>query len=295
MSATYPLKILNQTNIINYDWLTAVDVTTFFDTAAGLAIGVYDVWFPIGLGLARVSPDGKQAQILSIGVAPAYRKRGIATLILMRLESELAKQGVKLLQTSYSSQEPLQIERVLQKCGWDTPTEGMTLFKASVITIQKATWLHNLPPLPIGYATFLWVTLNETKRQAVEHLQSNDERYAASRFSRLSNLIDFDPATSLGLSYEGEVVGWLITQPMSAKNTLCYSNLFVRPDQRRIRRSGLGFSLVAQAVERQIANGGEYGVWYISPYNKQMLKINRRYLEPYLVSSEPTKNCSKEL
>ncbi len=89
------------------------------------AVGLSILGTPVALALAEVLDD-RSARLLSIFVSSGYRKRGIATALLGRLEAELIRNGCPWIGTEFLPDKPYSgvLRRLTAKAGWQR--SGMT-------------------------------------------------------------------------------------------------------------------------------------------------------------------------
>jgi hypothetical protein len=101
-----------------------------------------------------------------------------------------------------------------------------------------------------------------------------------------------EPLNSLGLRYQGQVVGWLITHRLNS-NTIRYSYGFIRQD---LQKMGRLIFLIANAVQLQIkAKTAPNMICVVSCDHTPMLQFARKHLAPYLTAIEETRGCFKSL
>ena len=100
-----------------------------------------------------------------------------------------------------------------------------------------------------------------------------------------------EPLNSLGLRYQGEVIGWTITHRIDSE-TIRYSVMFV---EERFQRMGRGFSLLTQAVKRQIDSGIPYATAAVSNNNPSMLHCVERYHKPYAMFISESRYSYRDL
>ena len=220
---------------------------------------------PAGLALARID-SAEAATVLSVGVGFPWRRHGIGGALLAGMEEELRTRGCRTAECVYVAGNPSTsaVERLLQRRGWATPAPRTLICRAYRTVMNTAPWLTHPPPLD-GATIFPWAELNQRERTALDPEIPPD----------------FEPANSLGLHFEGEVAGWIITHRV-ARSLLRYTRLFVKPELRGSRR---GVALVAASARRhpvESGEGDEMGIWNVSMDNQPMLNFVHRRMEPYL-------------
>ena len=142
-------------------------------------------------------------------------------------------------------------------------------------------WM-NAPLLSAGFELFAWNDLSRDERTQLER-QQIAEQNGHSLDPEFEDYA-FEPLTSIGLRYQGEVVGWMLTR-RTAPGRVLYDWLAFKP---QLRGRGYGMALVAAAIQRQYALDGHLsevgGVWRTPLDNLPMVRIINRRLRPYLTT-----------
>ncbi len=141
-------------------------------------------------------------------------------------------------------------------------------------------WFQRPWALPPGVTMFDWADLPAAEARALEEQCRSDPRYQG---ALLNPNLPLEPLNSLGLWYEGEITGWLHVRRV-APDRLVYDNFWVRRDVLRVRRMGVGLTLLAEALRRQHAAGIPWSYWCVDPGNRHMLRIVKIYVEQYVVA-----------
>ncbi len=208
---------------------------------------------PVGLAVAfpQQPPD---AEVLSIFVVPEMRSQGLGTAMLQVLEGSLRDYGVERLQFVYPTGKPITpaVERMLGKAGWPAPRPRMLLFttrvdQASIERLQQAGWFHKTQS-PRGCEVFAWSELKPSEAESMRRQQAEAEWYPE-MLSPFNEPEAMDRQASLGVRFQGRVVGWFVCHRTS-EDTLRYTSLFVRSD---VTLRGVGFYLLAEAIRRLVA------------------------------------------
>lgn len=102
-----------------------------------------------------------------------------------------------------------------------------------------------------------------------------------------------EPLTSLGLSWNGVTLGWLLTSKLGPE-LICYESMFVRSDARRLGGARL---LLAEGIRRQAAafGSGSQGVFTVAAGNQAMMHVVARHLRPHQISATEIMALSKPL
>lgn len=301
------------TNLITYQWLENFDATTSleYDDYSCPSIALHwQASTPLGeiLGLAAVeneemvgllmaelrkNPENDilTACILSLFVHPENRQQGIATGLVKRLETHAKEVGCSKIEISYQSSEltKIALEPLLQKLQWQTPKLSLILARFDTEHITQAPWVHHYR-LPKGFAIFPWAQLTETQERRIQQRQKEKVWYpeSLSPFLEPSKL---EPLNSLGLTYQGEVVGWMSNHRV-APDTIRYTTMFV---EKKLQKRGLGAILIAESFMLQIASDIPYYTFAVGESNQPMLQFVERRFRAYLTSFEEAYYSEKVL
>ncbi len=262
-----------------------------FPGGSFLAVGVSFEGQPAGLGTAEIMPDGRQARILSLFISESHRKRGAGTALVAELELQLQKRGctgAELLYLRDGRSAPA-IERILDRRNWGPSYPRMLLCRADR-RILETPWIRRYRPAD-GFSIFPWCELTPQERAEIERRQAVEEWYpeTVSPFRDEGHL---EPANSLGVRRDGEVVGWLVTHRVAPK-MVRYSSLFVRAD---VRAQNCAVALITEAIRRQEKLRGidTFGCFTVMVDNPSMMKFTQR-LAPYLASIHEGRGSRKSL
>lgn len=225
--------------------------------------------------------------MLSFFVEFDSRSQGIGTQLLHYLETALIKLGCPEMFVKYrvSAWTDLALEPILQKQNWQKPETEFVLVKTSAAKLQSAPWVYKYR-LPEQFTVFPWTQLTESEK--VRILQRKKYPEALSPFSDDPRL---EPLNSVGLRYQGEVMGWAIAHRV-APDTIRYSSMFV---EEPFQKLGRGFALLTEAVRRQLDADIPYLTAAIARDNIGMLHCVDRYLKPYAESLSESRLCVKRL
>ena len=256
-----------------------------------VAIGVQQKGAGVGLGLARVDEAQRRAELLSIAVAPAFRREGIGTAILAQLEEELRGRCGRV-DAVYTDGTPSSaaVTRILQKCGWEPIRHRMMICRTQLDLLLSAPWMQK-SYLPPAFSIFPWCTLTPEEESDVRA-----QRYVqyAEPLSPFVDSENIEKDTSLGLRYEGKVVGWIITHLVSA-DTLRVTRMWVRSD---LQKRGRAVSLISESMKRYKQGMGDSapnGIFDVHVENRPMMEFARRRLAPYLTGTCFSYGTSKVL
>lgn len=293
----YTINVLNDSTAVKYEKLTfpafRYVLRSIDSQKSVIALAASYLEQPVGLALAEIwEDDSSSAEVLSIFVEPPQRCAGIGTALLTRLEEELSQRGCTKAKLSYmtgKSTTPA-LERLLQKCNWTCPQPRMLICKGQAETIIQAPWMKRYSRIPSSYSIFPWLEITQEERQAIQQQQETQPWIP-------EDLIPFqyekhlEPITSLGLRYQGQVVGWVINHRFSP-DTIRYTCSFVRKD---LQKMGRIISLYAEAAKLQVQAKISNVIWTVPVAHESMVNFVKHRWAPYLASLGETKGTFKFL
>jgi GNAT superfamily N-acetyltransferase len=291
--STYRLELVETTNAHLYEELTYPHFRPFFrnltSNADFIAIGAASAGVPLGLILARCHHWGKleqiAAKILSVFVVPTYRNQGLGNALLAQMENELRQRDCQAVEIRYlTSPNSPALERILTKQHWSIPEATSLVCYASTDRVQQTEKPHLiqyldrlLSKLPADYTIFPWETLTTQERQTIEQQMETDALMR--RFNPFIEESQLEPLNSLGLRYQDQVVGWIITHRLTS-DTIRYTQMYVNPQSQPLSRSTL---LLAKAIQLQVEHLPKtQGTFRVDMDNTPMVKFVHRRLKPYL-------------
>lgn len=232
------------------------------------------------LALAHHHAHDTAATVLSLFVEPAQRRQGVGSALLARLKDVLSGQGRSRVQLSYRDDWPgaVALERILARQGWEPPRDHLLLAKARPEVLLQAPWFARAR-LAEGYTVFPWTTLPAAERQIIAERQAR-EAWFSPELSPFQEEARLEPASSLGLRWHSELVGWMITHRINAE-TVQYTSLFITP-QRRHRSQAV--PLLAAALRRHAAQRIPFGIFQVDVTNAAMQRFLERRLRASLLS-----------
>ncbi|MFQ5814436.1 MAG: GNAT family N-acetyltransferase [Anaerolineae bacterium] len=245
----------------------------------------------IGLTLGEIRPDGASAEMLSLFVAREHRRRGVGTTLLAHLEKALTRMGCRYVDLVYRSDWPCvaAIERLLHRRGWASPQTRALIGKTDRERMAEALRLHQFR-LPDGFAIFPWSEITPQERQEIQQRQETEQWYppVLAPFQEEDRI---EPLNSLGLRYQGRVVGWMITH-RTAPDTIQYTSLFV---QKEFQSLGRAIPLLMESIRRQVSSEVPYAIFMVDVENDPTVKLVYRRMRPYLISLTESRTSRKML
>jgi hypothetical protein len=144
--------------------------------------------------------------------------------------------------------------------------------------------------LPDSYSIFPWSEITEAERLA---LQKPEERFPWIPETLIPFIHEenFEPLNSLGLRYQGELVGWMITHRVSV-DTIRYACGFLRPD---LQKMGRFIPLLANAIHIQNKANILNCICVVSLQRNAMVNFVKKRMAPYLTSLKESQESYKLL
>ena len=224
------------------------------------------------------------ATVISLMVERSWRQRGIGTNLLRQLMRFLAEEGINTLSIRYQAPVGDQLapmDRLLVRLGWSTPLQQFLLLEGEAKGLAALPWPERYA-LPAGYRLLAW---QPSLVDAAEQLGGTPGLQAVIQ-SPLH-----DPALSLALLAQEDLVGWLLVDRTSRTSTR-YSSLFVAPGH---RAHGQALYLLVEGFRRQAAAGIPLARAALAPENKAMLRLVQRHLGSCLSRVAAAKFSNVEL
>lgn len=251
----------------------------------------------LGRAIAFLLAESFQKTIFirSLFVAPDFRRQGLAGSLIKTLENYSHSKEFNKLCIEYVSNRSAAagLEAFFKAHQWPPPEDTMVLCH---MYCTKAKEMMMTPPmntyhLPKGFEIFLWSEISEQ-----EFLQLQQEHVQHPFYDGFEPRRDDTVAyNSLGLRYNNEIVGWLLTRRRN-KSIMLYDNLFVKQKYRKLARA---VPLLIESMKLQcrqewyLPNNG--GIWQTEAKNKPMVHFIERYLAPFSKEIKKNRLIYKEL
>lgn len=211
-----------------------------------IAIGAAREGRPAGLALACSYPGVRQGEIYSLYVLEPFRHQNLGTRILTLLQQELFKEKASLFTFIYETETPTApyLEKIFQKLQWKKPRPFLVrcLFDGFAF---NPPWIRQEHHYPEGFTEFPWSELTDDERNTLK-TWGREGTYPPS-VSPLKNESLIEPINSLGLRYNGEIAGWMITHRI-APDTIRFTSLFIHRDYHFL---GPAITLLVHAIHLQ--------------------------------------------
>ena len=256
-----------------------------------IAIGASKGSNPVGLAFAEFNQKTKCAELLSIFVLPSHRRCGIGTALLSFLEQELLLKDCNKIELDCKTNKLTTpaLKLLLRKFNWSELKPSLVECIAND-KMLNAPWLYNKYRFPSKMNIFPWGEITSQERFVIEQTQQ-EKPWINRELIPPKEGENFEPINSLGLRYQGQVVGWIITERIHS-DTIFYKSMFVR---KNLQKKGLGIALVVNAIQRQAKAKVPLGVWQVFLDNLPMLNFVKKRMTPYLTSFDEISKSSKLL
>lgn len=225
-----------------------------------IAFGAFQQNVPLGICLASLDPIQNLLEILHLEVNEAHRNKGMGTTLLSKVEEEGIAQGASIFSFIYplNTPETFIIEKILKTNQWKGTRPFLLRAKFNPQTFD-APMVHLSYQYPPGYIEFLWKALKPNQRKDLLYRQQ--QGHFSRAISPFSEEKSIEPLNSLGLEYQGRVVGWIITHRIDPE-TIRYSVIYIEPS---LKFRGLAAKLLADAILIHMQNPTQWALIEI-PY-----------------------------
>lgn len=244
-------------------------------------LGVIAQWQgkPVGLVLVE-KRDSQNGLVVCWNVIKSHHNHGLGRELIEQIELFSKSNDINKLTLSFRWDTPFrpQISKTLQHLGWQSPKQELMLYKFSPAIFMQMPWCQTMH-LPSKLEIFSWKTLSSQDKHHILDRQKQSNWYPV-EYAPLFDGPEFEPATSIGLRLQGEVVGWLITHQVSA-DVIEYSSLFVSLE---LQGLGRGIHLIVEAVKRQHAHKVAHAIFQVQVKNTQMISFVGRRMSETIIS-----------
>ena len=276
-------QVIDQFNILTFPRLDQQIKVTKFNEPLVIVVAKNQQQY-IGAIILETHPNGV-AKIVSWYVLPPFRNLGIGKELLSRSEKLLRKNKFNSIHGEYRSdwKSISAFEHILQTRKWEEPKIKVYLCKSSMDVILKAPWMNKLS-LPKGMELFLWKNITQEEKNEILHKKQTQNWYPE-HLSPFQHENRMDLATSIGLKFQGKIVGWMITHRLKA-DTAEFTAAFIDQDLAGggLRKQSLFLPVLAKSLHYLREDGAKYGIWQMQVDNPSIHKFVDKFLKPYLIS-----------
>lgn len=229
----------------------------------------------MGIVLAETNNRGI-SELFSFFVLPKYRNKGIGNQLLTILQDTLRNKGIKALRSRYWSNwgSIVAVEKMLRSHGWELPQVIRTIAHTSINAYPAVNWPRFI--FSSDYEIVNWGTITTEDKDHLRTLLANGQ--ISSGFTPFQHEDQIFLPVSLGLRYQGKIVGWNIAYSFNSE-TLEHNNLFVLPE---IRNRGLALKLLHDSLSLQYKLKIPKVTWLLNEDNKLAKKVIGRLTNEHI-------------
>lgn len=258
-----------------------------------IAIGAELDSKPVGLALGGAPSGGSgAAEVLSVFVRPAQRRRGVGEELMERLEEALRRAGAQRARTVYMTGKPgtAIFEHLIQQRGWSEPVPRMITLKATMEQAVRMPWYRRYRPRN-GLEIISWKDVGDTEYRSLRRSQEEDpwipEDLVPWNFDRRG----FEEISSVGARMGGGIVGWVVNHCINPE-TIRFTCSYIRSD---LARRGRIVALYSEAIRRLSETGVRRCVFTTPMHFPDMVTFVQRRIAPWATALEETRGATKEL
>lgn len=247
---------------------------------------------PLGLALAERVPSAPTITLLSVFVVQPLRRVGLGRALIGGIEQIARAEGAQQIEATWmhGSAQGEMVPGLLAKCGFGAPESRMLSVRFDAAKMAEAEWLRRYP-LRSEYSVFSWADLGDEERAKLQASQRDSGWIAPDLQPWDHDAMGFEPGTSVGLRYRGEVVGWIITHRLDA-DTVRYTCSFIRADLGRLGRI---LPLYGESFRRLRKFGFKRGMFTTPWRHAGMAAFAQRWMAPYSEFVGETRGARREL
>ena len=207
-----------------------------------MVVAAFDDTKVVGLAVLELpieKAEKEKPELLSLFVLEGERNRGVGTALLGNVEEEVRRSGWDAMVIVYMigsdrKQGIVALENLLEKQGWDSPVTRMVSVRFTIKSLQPAPWLNKYK-LRSGYELFPWTDITQTEKQNLWKSQQESPWIPNNLVPWKHDHNGFEPVSSVGIRYRGEIVGWVINHRMN-EDSVRFTCSFIRDDLARLAR-----------------------------------------------------------
>lgn len=254
------------------------------DPSRYLALGSKRQGDAVGLVLmdGREESEPAARRVLSVAVAPAFRRQGIGRALMARAEAAARAEGAAVLVGYHSSRTRgrAALEGLLAACGWERPSELEQRLVGAVGWVTKGleAWQAQLDHIHArGFTALSWAEVGD---HDVARIRAMIEDPEVAPYTPWPQVEAADDDLSLVLCRHGQPAGWIVATPEPGLGGIYYSSGYVIPP---LRRSGWLVAGLVEACRRQAAKLGpdSIAIYTTVAGNTAMRAFMLRRLDPF--------------
>ncbi len=225
--------------------------------------------------------DSRPPEILSLFIAPPWRRRGIGSALVGAAEAEIRGRGFAELDAVYTTGRPGSAiaEHLLERRGWEAPETRTVLVQIVPRDFLASSLLapERVEALDPGFEYFAWADLDPAERQELIDSDARAPWVTKGLWAWKYDTEGFDRATSLGVRWGGQIVGWVISQRIDS-TSVRYLASFLRRDLSRRSRI---LPLYRESLERGMRDGVELATWVTPMLYPSMIRFIQKWMAPH--------------
>ena len=237
--------------------------------------------------LAEVYPHNNTVQLYSFYVDPAYRKQGIGRSLFLFFQDVLLHQkkvGSIGCEFDQSLPECAAFEKILLAAGWPQPY--FYLLRCFFDMSQfNPPWFGKKLLLPAEVEIFPWEQLTEKDKKNIKNKQA--QGWFHSYLNPFQGKIPIEELNSLGMRFQGNLIGWCITHRVE-KDLIRYTSLYTDPV---FQGRAWGIALLQKSLEIQIEKSQTWALFdaQVKEIDPTWVQFIKKRLLPYAQKVERKK------
>lgn len=263
-----------------------------------LAIGAFLEDKPVGMVVAELpvdrssEPDSRDPEMLSLFCKKDFRNRGLGRALVTKLEKVLAERGFARVRAVYMTgkSHTAAVESILRRRQWSPPAPRTVTVRFTPDEAAATPWFGERYLEP-EYEIFPWKELTTEERAELERSNKESPWISEGLEPWLHDRYGFDPVSSLGLRYKGEVVGWVINHRLS-EDRLRFTCSYVR---KPLGRRGRIFPVFTASIALAREAGYRYCMFTTPVHFKTMVRFIERRCKRWASFVGETRGSTKEL
>jgi GNAT superfamily N-acetyltransferase len=223
-----------------------------------LAIAAWTGAKAVGLLVAEMpiesAADGEATpELLSLFVLADWRARGVGTALVAAFEDRMRAAGFGRVSAVWMTgrSSVAGVERILEKRGWEPPKTRTISVRFTPEEAARTPWFQRVKLPADRFEIFSWSEIGAAERDEIRRSHEAAPWIAKGLEPWDYDVQGFDPISSVGLRYEGTVVGWVINHRTS-DDCVRFTCSFMRSD---LSRRGRILPLYTEAIQRLAAAG----------------------------------------
>ncbi len=258
-----------------------------------IGIGARAAGLPAGLALGCL-PEGPadRPRLLSLCVAPAWRRQGIGKRLLERFESLVAAEDFPNLRAVYMTGNPgtTIFEHLIAKRGWSHPEMRMLSVRFTLEEAMKTRWYSKYRPRK-GFEIFPWKELTADEERELRRSQAETGWIAEDLVPWKYDRPNFDHVSSVGARLHGRVVGWVINHRTGGK-VIRFTCSFMRRDLSRRARI---LPLYSESIRRLSEEPVRLCTLTVPKHHPEMVSFVKRWCSPWVGFTGETRDSIKQV